>query len=88
MPHSCFSYSADLPLDRRNRNAAQPAPRQSPGGVGTICFNYPADMPVGVRNRSAAQPMQRDLASISGGRPDFTTTICFSYGTNSACFRS
>ncbi len=76
MPISCFSYSADVPSDVRNRADVQRTLRDLPGASGrnptrptTICFSYSADVPLGTRN------------------PTRPNTVCFSYDTNSACFR-
>jgi hypothetical protein len=75
---ACFSYSADLPLDVRDRDAVQRMPRDSrlcfsyyPGGMphdSKICFSYyPAGMPPGIGNRGAVPPAPHD------------SKLCFSY---------
>ena len=74
MPISCFSYSADVPSDVRNRADVQRTLRDLPVASGrnptrpnTVCFSYSADLPLGIRNRNAAQPTPRD------------SRLCFSY---------
>jgi hypothetical protein len=63
MPYTCFSYSADLALDARNRDITQQAPHDS-----KICFSYySGDISPGIRGRNPVQSVPRD------GR------LCFSY---------
>ena len=90
MPSStCFSYSADVPLGSRNRNAAQQRLREIRSMPVAPCFSfgYSADVPLGSRNRDAPQPTLRELSEMRGELPfiSYPTTYCFSY-IGSACF--
>jgi hypothetical protein len=75
MPHTRFSYTADVPAGARNRNAERATPRD-PRGVGypcfgypQMCFCYPDDVRLGTGNRDASLP---DLRRVP-------TSICFRY---------
>ena len=75
MPHTCFSYPADVPAGPGNRDAARATPRD-PRGVGypcfsypLMCFSYPDDVRLGTGNRDAAQPDLRRMP----------LTCCFRY---------
>jgi hypothetical protein len=90
--HTCFSYSAQVPLGVRNRDAAQWVLRDLPRRP-KPCFSYSDGGPLSSGNRGAAQRVLRDLPSMPHS--------CFSYssdvplgsrpvtpgGTGSHCFR-
>jgi hypothetical protein len=75
MPHTCFSYPADVPAGTANRGVARAVPRD-PRGVGypcfsypQACFGYPDDVRLGTGSRDAAQPDLRRMP----------LTCCFRY---------
>jgi hypothetical protein len=82
---ACFSYSTDLTLDAKKRNAAQrawPGLRRMPA----TCFSYSAVAPLGPRNRNATQPGPGDHPSLPEGQRDSIASACVSCPV-APCFR-
>jgi hypothetical protein len=62
MPHTCFSYRADVSVGTPNHGAPR-ATSRDPRGVGypcfsypQMCFGYPDDVRLGTGNRRTGAP--------------------------------
>jgi hypothetical protein len=69
MPHTCFSYPADVSVGTGNRDATRATPRDLRRmplpcfSYPQTCFGYPDDVRLGTESRDAAQPDLRRMPS-------------------------
>ena len=76
MPPSCFSYPADGPAGREDRDVVRPNLRD-PRRMPYACFSYPRAVPPDIRNRDTARPGPD--GHVTGACVSYPVMPCFRY---------